>query len=183
MQGGDFLAKIAACLVLFSLPFSLFSFLSPHRPPAMRCRGGGMPRPYIHVRYCLPPLIRSLRDHIVEVRLPPAVMDISIRCAGHDPTQGKPFLRRTNSPLLRKFLIFLFSSLFALLSSLKKPAHAGNSAWADRVVSDIRFSSSGAGGTASLPYPLRSGSGRSSERSRPWGRRWPESRCRAWRAR
>ena len=49
-QGGDFLAKIAACLVLFSLPFSLFSFLSPHRPPAMRwlplCRSGELSAPW-----------------------------------------------------------------------------------------------------------------------------------------
>ena len=38
------------CLVLFSLPFSLFFFLSPHRPPAMRCRSGACRRPYTQKR-------------------------------------------------------------------------------------------------------------------------------------
>ena len=48
--GGDFLAKIAACLVLFSLPFSLFSFLSPVSSPgdalAPLCRSGELSAPW-----------------------------------------------------------------------------------------------------------------------------------------
>ena len=143
--GGDFRKKIAACLVLFSLPFSLFSFLSPHRPPAMRCRSGGMP-PLLHSCSILPtaphPVPSGPHSRGMTATGSHGYFH-SLR--GAQPYTGEPFLRRTNSPLLRK--IFNFPFLFSFRSSLfsKKPAHAGNSAWADRVVSDIRFSSSGAG--------------------------------------
>ena len=63
--------------------------------------GRGMPRPYTHQRYCVPPLIRSLRDHL---------------------PQGKAFLRRTNSLLPGKFIFlpFLFTFHFSLFPLLLK---------------------------------------------------------------
>ena len=109
--GGDFLAKIAACLVLFSLPFSLFSFLSPHRPPAMRwlpCVGGAvmaqaMTEGGVRCRYA------KGHHSIVPTRLLPYTPSVPRKRGPPPPTRREAF-SLFRQPL-RRFLLLRYCRL------------------------------------------------------------------------
>ena len=115
-QAAIFLRKSPPALFSSLFPFHYSLFSPPYRPPAMRCRSGGMPPP-LHSCSILPtaphPVPSGPHSRGMTATGSHGYFH-SLR--GARPYTGEPFLRRTNSPLLRNFFNFPF--LFSFRSSL-----------------------------------------------------------------